>query len=66
MTDSASQEAMHRLEQRLRRMGVFSALQRAGVQEGNTVRIGPVEFTWDSSYEPGSQPARRGSTRARR
>jgi GTP-binding protein len=52
MTDTESPEAMHRLEQRLRRMGVFSALERAGIRDGATVRIGDVELVWDESYEP--------------
>lgn len=52
MTDTESDEAMYRLQQRLRKMGVFTALERAGVQEGSTVRIGEVELIWDSTYEP--------------
>lgn len=52
MTDLNSDEAMYRLQQRLKRMGVFTALERAGVEEGSTVRIGDVELIWDSSYEP--------------
>jgi GTP-binding protein len=52
MTDTESPEAMHRLEQRLRRMGVFSALERAGIRDGATVRIGDVELVWDETYEP--------------
>jgi GTPase len=50
MTDSESPEAMHRLERRLRQMGVFTALERAGIREGARVVIGPVEFKWDESY----------------
>jgi GTP-binding protein len=52
MTDVGSEEAMHRLEQRLRRMGVFTALERAGIRDGATVRIGDVELVWDESFEP--------------
>lgn len=57
MTNFESEEAVHRLQQRLRRMGVFTALQRAGVQEGSTIRIGDRELIWDSSYDP--EPRRR-------
>ncbi|HEX8918073.1 MAG TPA: Obg family GTPase CgtA, partial [Chloroflexota bacterium] len=56
MTDLESDEAIYRLQQRLRRMGVLAALQRAGIQEGGRVRIGDVEFTWDSSFEPRVKP----------
>lgn len=52
MTDFESDEAIHRFQQRLKRMGVFTALQRAGILEGSRVVIGSVELFWDSSYEP--------------
>lgn len=52
MTDLESDEALHRLQQRLKRMGVLTALGKAGVREGSKVRIGEVELTWDTSYEP--------------
>jgi GTP-binding protein len=58
MTDMDSSEAVHRLQQRLKRLGVFAALQRAGAQDGSTVRIGDVSFTWDTSYEPEVKPRR--------
>ena len=51
MTDTDSDEALYRLQRRLKQMGVISALERAGAREGSKVRIGPVEFAWDSSYE---------------
>lgn len=56
MTDMDSEEGVYRLQQRLRKMGVFNALQRAGVSEGSTVRIGRVEFVWDTTYEPEVKP----------
>lgn len=59
MTDMASSEAVYRLQQRLKRMGVFAALQRAGVREGNTVRIDGVDFTWAETFEPEVKPAGR-------
>ncbi|MGH2444288.1 MAG: Obg family GTPase CgtA, partial [Chloroflexota bacterium] len=52
MTDTSSEEAMHRLQQRLRRMGVIQALVRAGATQGSKVRIGDVELRWDTSFEP--------------
>lgn len=62
MTDLESEEAVHRLQQRLKRMGVFNALERAGAREGSKVRIGEAEFVWDTTYEPEVRPAgRRGS-----
>jgi GTP-binding protein len=61
MTDMDSDEAVLRLQRRLKRMGVFTALERAGIREGNTVRIGEVEFTWDTTYEPEVKPAGKGS-----
>lgn len=59
MTDLENEEAVHRLQTRLKRMGVFNALQRAGAGEGSKVRIGDVEFTWDESYEPEVRPRKR-------
>ena len=53
MTDLESAEALHRLQQRLKRMGVLTALQRAGITEGSKVRIGEVEFVWNSFGELG-------------
>jgi GTP-binding protein len=65
MTDIESDEAVYRLQQRLRRMGVVTALERAGIREGSVVRIGPVEFVWDSTYEPQVKPRGRPSARSR-
>ncbi len=61
MTDMSSDEAILRLQRRLKRMGVFAALERAGIEDGNTVRLGDVEFTWDTTYEPEVKPAGKGS-----
>lgn len=58
MTDLESDEALNRLQRRLKQMGVLNALEKAGVHEGSKVRIGSVELTWDSSYEP-EEKARR-------
>jgi GTP-binding protein len=46
MTDLGNEEAVRRLQQRMRSMGVDSALRQAGVVAGATVRIGEVEFEW--------------------
>lgn len=56
MTDIESDEAVYRLQQRLKRLGVFAALERAGVTEGSTVRIGDVELVWDTTFEPEVRP----------
>ncbi|HEX6506892.1 MAG TPA: Obg family GTPase CgtA, partial [Chloroflexota bacterium] len=65
MTDPESDEALYRLQRRLKQMGVIAALERAGAREGSKVRIGSVELMWDSSYEGESRPGKRGS-RSRR
>jgi GTP-binding protein len=40
------EESAERFQRDLDRLGIDGALRRAGVQPGNTVRIGPVEFEW--------------------
>jgi GTP-binding protein len=42
-----SDEARAVLRRRLARMGVLSALRRAGVRPGDRVRFGSVEMTWE-------------------
>ncbi len=44
MTNLDNEEALFRLQQALRRFGVFAALKEAGVQAGDTVRIRDLEF----------------------
>lgn len=56
MTDLESAEAVHRLQRRLKRAGLFTALQRAGIQQGARVRIGQVEFAWGGLIEPDLRP----------
>jgi len=46
MTDLDNDEAVARLQHRLRRAGVDRALAEAGCSEGDTVRIAGVEFLW--------------------
>jgi GTP-binding protein len=40
-------EAVRRFQRTLYRMGVSEALEQAGVQPGDTVRIGETEFEWE-------------------
>ena len=42
--DTGNEEALAYLEQRLKEMGVLAALDRAGFESGNDVRIGEHEF----------------------
>ena len=51
MTDLDNEEAVARLQRRLRRAGVDAALAEAGCSEGDTVRIADVEFLWHADSE---------------
>jgi len=46
MADLTNVEAMEYVQHRLRKMGVERALARAGVREGDVVRIGPIELDY--------------------
>jgi GTP-binding protein len=46
MTDLGSEEGTEYLQKQLDRLGVFEALQRAGVEVGDTVQIGEWETEW--------------------
>ena len=46
MTDLDSEDGVGHLQRQLERMGVFEALERAGVQVGDTVAIGAWETEW--------------------
>jgi GTP-binding protein len=46
MTDLSSEEGIAHLQRQLDRQGVFEALERAGVQVGDTVQIGAWETEW--------------------
>lgn len=46
MADMATDDGLADLQSRLERMGAFKALEDAGVQVGNTVRIGDFELEW--------------------
>ena len=42
--DTKNEEALAYLEQRLKEMGVLAALDRAGFEAGDDVRVGEHEF----------------------
>ncbi|MCS6949997.1 MAG: GTPase ObgE [Armatimonadota bacterium] len=44
MTDMENEEAVRRLHRKLERIGVLQRLREAGIQHGDTVRIGDEEF----------------------
>jgi Obg family GTPase CgtA-like protein len=46
MTDLNSEEGVDHLQKLLERLGVFEALERAGVQVGDTITIGAWETEW--------------------
>lgn len=49
MTDLENPEAIHHLHKTFQRLGLERALKKAGVKQGDTVRVGSVEF----EYIPG-------------
>jgi GTPase len=49
ITDLDNEEAVARLQRRMRALGVDAALAGAGCAEGDTVRIGDAEFTYTNS-----------------
>jgi GTP-binding protein len=63
MTDTDSDEALYRLQRRLKQMGVIGALEKAGIQEGGKVQIGDTELAWDSTFEP---EVKRSATKAKK
>ena len=46
VTDSRNYEQIHRFQNIMISMGVFEALKHAGVKEGDTVKIGHIEFDY--------------------
>lgn len=46
MADMETDEGLAELQRRLERLGVFRALEGAGVQMGDTVRVGDFELEW--------------------
>src|SRR5438105_1325376 len=49
LADLTNPEAMSYVQQRLARMGVERALARAGAADGDVVRIGEIELTYEAS-----------------
>jgi GTP-binding protein len=47
LNDLTNLDALDYLQDRLKRMGVNRALSRAGVRDGEPVRIGRLEFTYE-------------------
>jgi GTP-binding protein len=47
MTDWNNDEAVARFQRQMRALGVIDALEKAGVQPGDTVIIGDVELEWE-------------------
>jgi GTP-binding protein len=52
MTPFTLPEAVARFQRQLRAMGVEEALEQAGVQSGDTVRIGEEELEWLPQWRP--------------
>jgi GTP-binding protein len=52
MTPFVLPEAVARFQRQLRAMGVVQALEEAGVQSGDTVRIGERELEWQPERRP--------------
>ncbi len=46
VTDSRNTEQLHRFQNILKSMGVFDVLKEAGIQEGDIVKIGHLEFEY--------------------
>lgn len=46
MTDMENEEAVERLQWIIKRMGIEDALKKAGIKEGDTVKIGEFEFEY--------------------
>ncbi len=46
VTDGTNTEQLYRFENILKAMGVFEALKEAGIKEGDTVKIGHLEFEY--------------------
>ncbi len=48
MTDFENEDAVMHLQNRLKKMGLFNALKRAGAEEGQTIFIGDIELEYRS------------------
>jgi GTP-binding protein len=63
LSDLNDPGALEHLQRRLRRIGVDRALARAGVGEGDEVRVGSFSFTYE--HDLGDQPRRPGRRASR-
>jgi GTP-binding protein len=50
MADLTNPEAVAYVQERFRKMGVERALARAGVREGDLVRVGPIELEYVEGF----------------
>jgi GTP-binding protein len=60
VTDARNREAGQRLLNILRAMGIYKALEDAGIHEGHTVSMGGMEFDYVAEEEEDMPHARRG------
>jgi len=51
MSNITTDESLRRLHRKLDRAGVLKALREAGVEDGDTVRIGSIEFDYADEYK---------------
>jgi GTP-binding protein len=49
LADITTPDALAYVQQKLRRMGVERALARAGARDGDVVRIGGIELTYEEA-----------------
>ena len=56
LSDLTDAGALDEARRRLRRLGVDRALARAGVRDGDEVRVGGLSFTWFSDAEAADEP----------
>ncbi|MDE0042266.1 MAG: Obg family GTPase CgtA [Candidatus Poribacteria bacterium] len=49
MTDMENDQALILLHRKLKKMGLMNALNKAGIKEGDTVRIDEFEFAYSTS-----------------
>ncbi len=66
MTDMENQEALRRLQRALDRMGIHSKLRALGIQDGDTVRIGTMEFEFADEARMAEEIDMRMAARKRR
>jgi GTP-binding protein len=54
-TDFENEESASRLQRELARIGIVAALRDAGVEEGDTVRVGQTELEWGGEGGEGGE-----------